>query len=129
MRGLVGMVGIKYTTGMTVAAAAIDLAQRALGERRPSPFRAPPPGRSEDAGDPAGAAAVARAIREEMALDLADLVFRRTGLGSFGHPGRPALEACAAGAASEFGWDEARRRRELDAVETEFRRLAGRGPG
>ena len=56
---------------------------------------------------------------------LCDLVFRRTPLGTFGHPGREALAACAAIAAAELRWDEARREREIGLVEQEYRRLLG----
>jgi glycerol-3-phosphate dehydrogenase len=74
---------------------------------------------------PTVAAELIHAIREEAALSLCDLVFRRTPLGTFGHPGREALAACAAIAAAELRWDEARREREIGLVEQEYRRLLG----
>ena len=48
-------------------------------------------------------------IREEMACTLADIVIRRTQIGSAGHPGAAIIEAIAAVAAEELGWDTDRR--------------------
>jgi len=59
-------------------------------------------------------------IREEMAQSLGDLVFRRTDLGTTGHPGRESLDDCAGIAAAEFGWDDSRISRELEAVERSY---------
>ena len=66
-------------------------------------------------------AEVVHACREEAAQTLSDIVFRRTDLGTAGHPGRAALEDCAALAARELGWTADRMRTELDAVEAAFR--------
>ena len=66
------------------------------------------------------AAEVLHAVRAEAALHLADVALHRTDLGSQGHPGRAALEACADLMARELGWDAARRQRELDATEQRF---------
>ncbi|MDD5556767.1 MAG: glycerol-3-phosphate dehydrogenase/oxidase [bacterium] len=62
------------------------------------------------------AAEVVHAVRHEMARTLADVVFRRTELGSAGCPGDECLRACAALAGAELGWDEARAEREIEAV-------------
>ncbi len=59
-------------------------------------------------------------IREEMAQSLGDLVFRRTNLGTTGHPGRESLDDCAGIAAAEFGWDGPRIAREMEAVERSY---------
>lgn len=74
-------------------------------------------------------AEIAYACRQEAAQTLADIVFRRTGLGSAGHPGAEALRACAYIAAAELGWDEPRMKAELDAVEQAYRPAAGSGSG
>jgi len=74
--------------------------------------------------DPAGetlAAEVAHAVRSEMALRLSDVVFRRTGLGSKGHPGGKALRACASLMAGELGWSSDRKGREVAEVEERFK--------
>jgi glycerol-3-phosphate dehydrogenase len=61
------------------------------------------------------------AMREEMAMSLSDVVMRRTGLGQLGDPGDAALQSTAALMAQELGWDDARRAREIAAVQTNFR--------
>ncbi|MCA1560378.1 MAG: hypothetical protein LC804_08970, partial [Acidobacteria bacterium] len=56
-------------------------------------------------------------IRHEMSRHLSDIVIRRTGLGDAGHPGADAIRSCAVLAAEELGWDDARVREEIAAVE------------
>ena len=63
---------------------------------------------------------VAYAIQEEMAHTLPDVVFRRTGLGSAGHPGFSVLEIAAAEMANHMGWNEAAKADQMLAVESEF---------
>jgi glycerol-3-phosphate dehydrogenase len=65
-------------------------------------------------------AEVIHAVREEMAQKLADVVFRRTDLGTGGYPGEMALMQCAQLMAAEFGWTENRVRQELDEVNVAF---------
>jgi glycerol-3-phosphate dehydrogenase len=66
-------------------------------------------------------AAVAYAVRGEMARTLNDILFRRTGLGNVGHPGEETLQKVAGLAAREMGWDETRRQAEIDAAEAALR--------
>jgi glycerol-3-phosphate dehydrogenase len=70
---------------------------------------------------PTIAAEVVHAIRAEMAVRLSDIVIRRTALGAAGHPGQPALRACAEVAAAELGWDDARMSREVEDVDRFYR--------
>ena len=63
---------------------------------------------------------VIHALREEMAQTLGDIVFRRTDLGSGGHPGAAELHECARLAARELGWSAERQRREIADVELRF---------
>lgn len=60
------------------------------------------------------------AVKAEMAVTLADVVFRRTGLGTKGYPGRETLENCAAIIAAELGWDKERIQTEIQAVEAKY---------
>jgi glycerol-3-phosphate dehydrogenase len=62
-------------------------------------------------------AQVVYAVRCEMAQTLLDIVLRRTGIATLGHPGPEVLEGVAAVAAAELGWDEARRQAELEAAD------------
>jgi glycerol-3-phosphate dehydrogenase len=65
-------------------------------------------------------AEVVHAVREEMAQKLADVVFRRTDLGTGGYPGATALMQCVEVMALELGWTENQVRRELDEVMSIF---------
>ena len=65
-------------------------------------------------------AEVLHGVRTEMAQKLADVVFRRTELGSAGHPGKEALQACAETMSAELGWSALRTRQELQEVEDIF---------
>jgi glycerol-3-phosphate dehydrogenase len=62
-------------------------------------------------------AEIVYAMREEMAITLADAVLRRTEAGVTGHPGRPALERAAALMAFELGWPPAHIEAEIAACE------------
>jgi glycerol-3-phosphate dehydrogenase len=63
---------------------------------------------------------VVLAVRREMALTLADVVFRRTDLATGGSPGEAALADVADLMAGELSWSDDRRRRELAAVVERF---------
>lgn len=65
---------------------------------------------------PTLAVEVEHAVREEMALTLDDLLFRRTGLGTIGHPGEAAVVRCADLAGNLLGWDAAEKARQIEAV-------------
>ena len=59
-------------------------------------------------------AEVVHAVRDEMAVRLSDVVFRRTDLGTAGHPGRASIEAAANLMAQELGWSAGERQHQLD---------------
>jgi glycerol-3-phosphate dehydrogenase len=61
-------------------------------------------------------AQVLYAIRKEMACTLADILIRRTGIGTLGHPGEQVIETISQLAARELKWDRARLDRELEAA-------------
>ncbi len=56
------------------------------------------------------------AVRREMAQKLADVVMRRTDLGSTGYPGDACIETCARAMAGELGWSSIRVQSELQEV-------------
>jgi hypothetical protein len=71
---------------------------------------------------------VQHSVHEEMAAKLGDVVFRRTELGSAGHPGDDAVAFCANVMSTELGWNRAHLQRELDEVTQAFHeRLAFTG--
>jgi len=63
-------------------------------------------------------------IRDEMAMTLEDVVMRRSGIGVLGDPGQQALEDMASTMATELGWDNARKRAQIEAVQANFRTKA-----
>ena len=68
-------------------------------------------------GSPTIGAEIIHAIRHEAAHHLADIVIRRSGLGSGSHPGELALRACGQLAARELGWDSERLDQEVALVD------------
>jgi glycerol-3-phosphate dehydrogenase len=116
VRGLVSMRGVKLTTARAEAEKAVDLVVRRLG-------RAAPPCRTATTSLPAArglegsvAEQTLAAVREEMAIHLADVVLRRTDLGTAGPATRADLDTAAAAMASALGWDEQKLRAEREAV-------------
>jgi glycerol-3-phosphate dehydrogenase len=69
------------------------------------------------AGSDTAMAEITHAVREEMAVHLADAVLRRTDLGSGSHPGAPALEQAALRMQALLSWNEARRQEEIGLTE------------
>ena len=65
-------------------------------------------------------AELVRAVRQEMAVTLADAVIRRTPLGALGDPGDQALDVAAAIVGRELGWTPQRRQEEIDAVQAVY---------
>ena len=61
---------------------------------------------------------IAFAVTHEMALHLDDVVLRRTGLGSLGHPGIACLYRCGEIMASLLGWSDSRLEEEVDRTGT-----------
>lgn len=59
---------------------------------------------------------IIHAIREEMAQNLSDIVFRRTNLCTAGNPGESVLDECADIAAKEFKWAESWKEKEVSTV-------------
>ncbi len=65
-------------------------------------------------------AEIIHAVRNEMALKLGDVVFRRTDLATGEYPGDSAIRMCADLMGSELGWDEKRVLRECEEVKATF---------
>jgi len=114
--GLVSLQGVKYTTARAVAERAVDLVFRRLGRAAPACRTAvtPLPGARLLSGPLEDR--VRCAVREEMALTLADAVLRRLDLGTAGSPAAGELDAVARVMADELGWDSGRERAEREAL-------------
>jgi glycerol-3-phosphate dehydrogenase len=74
------------------------------------------------AGSHVTLAEVAYSVRDEMVQTLADVVFRRTELGTAGHPGEAALEEVALFMQKALGWSARRAGDERRAVDVQFER-------
>jgi glycerol-3-phosphate dehydrogenase len=72
-------------------------------------------------------AEVTHAVREEAAVRLGDVVFRRTDLGTAGDPGEEAISEACDMMADELGWSVDRRARELADVRRVFDNRAAPG--
>lgn len=66
-------------------------------------------------------AEVEYAIQQEMAQTLSDILFRRTGVGTIGHPGKNKLQKIAELAADKLNWSNARLAEEMQSVENELK--------
>lgn len=66
-------------------------------------------------------AQVLYAIKNEMAVTLKDILFRRTGIGTLGNPGKTVLEKVADIAANELGWSADRKNNEILEAENIFK--------
>ena len=122
VRHLLSVEGVKYTTARLVAEQAVDRVFASLDRTSPACRTAElrlPGAEDRTAVEPGAMPArgeIMRAVREEMAVTLTDIVFRRTALGAVPGPHRAAVEAAARVAGSELGWDSLRQEAEIDAV-------------
>lgn len=66
-------------------------------------------------------AQVVYAIKNEMAVTLKDILFRRTGIGTLGNPGETVLGKVADIAANELGWSADRKNNEILEAENIFK--------
>jgi len=120
--GLVSVQGVKYTTARLVAERAVDLVARRLGRRTPACRTAatvlsrarPLAGPLEDRAR--------EAVRDEMALTLADAVLRRLDLGTAGPPPPGDVETVSRSMATGLGWDAGRQQAEREALAAFYRR-------
>ncbi|HNX23416.1 MAG TPA: glycerol-3-phosphate dehydrogenase/oxidase [Spirochaetota bacterium] len=68
------------------------------------------------------AAQVVYAVEHEMAFTLNDILFRRTGLGTLGHPGKDTLKRIADIAGEIAGWSSSRKKDEITEAEKIFKK-------
>jgi glycerol-3-phosphate dehydrogenase len=64
------------------------------------------------------------AVREEMSFTLDDVLFRRTGLGTFGRLDAAAIERAARIMAAELGWNESETARQIASIAPRYAPLA-----
>ncbi len=66
------------------------------------------------------AAEVRYSLKNTMSRTLSDIIFRRTELGSAGHPGRSAIQHCAQIMSTELSWSPQQRQLEINQVQQTF---------
>lgn len=121
LRGLFAIKGVKYTTGLTVGEQAARAVARALGRRGVAPRDEPLVGAEPAAGSIDEG--VRRAVRDECAVRLDDVVLRRVGLGTFEAPPDAVRREVAGVMARELGWSDVRRDAELERLSAWYRRM------
>jgi len=116
IRHLLSVEPVKYTAARSVAQQVVDLVFHDL-EKRPPPCRTAEV-RLEEAGTDGWPTAsdIRRAVHEEMALTLSDIIFRRTGADRSGRLDRSAVSEVAQVAGAELGWDTMRQAAEIEAL-------------
>lgn len=67
-------------------------------------------------GDGEILAEVEYAVKNEMAFTLSDIMFRRTGIGTLGYPGKEIFDELVNYASELLKWDEKRKNNEIDTV-------------
>ena len=66
-------------------------------------------------------AEVRYSLQNTMPHNLSDVIFRRTELGTVGHPGHEAIQHCAQVMSEELNWSPQRRKLEIDQVKQVFK--------
>ncbi len=131
LRHLISMEGVKFTTARRVAEQAVDRVFASLEQTSPPCRTAELPLATAQAEPPftpgatPGTEAIVHAVREEMAVKLSDVVYRRTDIGAFPGPTRGVVEAAASQMAGELGWELTRQGEEIEAV---MREAGAAGP-
>lgn len=123
---LISVEGVKFTTARLVAEQAVDRVFASLGRTSPGCLTAERRLNTSEAGASAlSREEIVRAVRQEMAVKLTDVIFRRTGLGAVPGPERVAVEAAAREMGAELAWDASRQAQEIDGV---MREAGATGP-
>jgi glycerol-3-phosphate dehydrogenase len=116
-RGMLSVEGVKFTTARGIAEYVVDGVVTSLGRGR-VPCRSAEVriDRPEDTVGGPLRVQIERAIREEMAVRLSDVIFRRTSLSAQPPPTRGAVADVARIAADTLGWTPAREAAEIADV-------------
>jgi len=123
IKGILSIKSVKYTTAPRVAERVVRLLIGKVGTRtgvQPEPetgAAAAGPGAQLIGNDSLDPETVLHAVKEEMALRLSDLVFRRTNLGASGPPSRTVLESASQTMGGLLGWTPKRIEEEIQEVD------------
>lgn len=127
---VVGALAPKYTTARLSAVRGVDECERRIGRSasgattgRIGTCRLPQARAGPGPDDGITRNFVRRAVSDEMAVRLGDLLLRRTNLGAAGPPPRAVVERAAGMMADELGWDREERRSEISVLLDEYHPL------
>jgi glycerol-3-phosphate dehydrogenase len=134
--GTVRVEGVKYTTARSVCSRAVEIAAHRLGKSSSSPRDSDPLPKLIDyrislaeylsanqafqtavldAYPKLCVGSVIYAIEREQARTVSDVLFRRTGIATVGHPGAALVESVAALLQQRLGWSAAERNEQIEA--------------
>jgi glycerol-3-phosphate dehydrogenase len=116
VRHLFSVEPVKYTTARSVAERVVDWVFRDLGKAVPACRTTEVALALAGTDGEVTVSDVRRAVREEMAVKLGDIVFRRSNLGNTGRPELEAVTRVAQMAGAELGWDRIRQSAEVAEV-------------
>jgi glycerol-3-phosphate dehydrogenase len=116
VRHLFSVEPVKYTTARSVAERVVDWVFRDLRRTVPACRTSEVPLTLAGTGGEITTSDVQKAVREEMAVKLGDIVFRRSNLGNTGKPALETVTRVAQMAAAELGWDTIRQDAEVAEV-------------
>jgi glycerol-3-phosphate dehydrogenase len=119
-RHLLSVEGVKYTTARSVAERVVDWVFKDMGRSAPrcrtqEVLLAPSAGDASASSIGLNREVVHRAVHQEMALKLSDIIFRRASLGTVSLT-RSRVAETAAWAGVELGWDALCREAEIEEV-------------
>jgi glycerol-3-phosphate dehydrogenase len=122
VRHLLSVEGVKYTTARSVAERVVDWVFKDLGRKSPRcltaavPLDVPSDAGVPDTDETPNRTAIQRAVHQEMALKLSDVVFRRTNVAAVSRLSRARVEEVARLAGAELRWNTLHRESEIDDV-------------
>ncbi len=127
LKGMFSVAGVKYTTARRVAERVVDRIVARLGAVADRCRTAEVPiDEGEGRMPPSLEARVRLAVREEMAIRLADVVLRRVGSGGPSDANSDMIVTAAQIAGTELGWTSAQREREIEDVMRQLRATRSR---
>jgi glycerol-3-phosphate dehydrogenase len=116
IRHLFSVEGVKYTTARSVAQEVVDRVFQDLGRVSPTCRTAETALNQVAEIDPSNPSDIGRAVHQDMALRLSDIVFRRSSLRSCPRLERSVVVEIARVAGAELGWDRNRQEAEIEEV-------------
>jgi glycerol-3-phosphate dehydrogenase len=116
VRHLFSVEAVKYTTARSVAQRMVDWVFHDLNRASPPCRTAEIPLRQAGTDRPLTKSGVRRALQEEMAVTLGDVIFRRSHMAISGKLDRPAVSEIARIVGAELGWERMRQDAEIEQV-------------